>query len=77
LKKAFTPTPVLAHVDPEKQFTIEEDASDFALGSILSQPGEDAQLHPVAFHSRKFNATEINYEVHDRISICGRLSFVQ
>ena len=66
LKKAFTSAPVLAHVDPIKQFVLEADASDFALGSILSQQGDDGQLHPVAFHSRKFNAAEINYEVHDK-----------
>ena len=36
LKKAFTSAPVLAHVDPQKPFIIEADASDFALGSILS-----------------------------------------
>ena len=41
-------------------------ALDFALGSILSQPGEDGQTHPVAFHSRKFTVSEINYEVHDK-----------
>ena len=50
LKEAFTSAPVLAHVDPEKPFIIEADASDFALGSILSQPGEDGHLHLVAFH---------------------------
>ena len=66
LKEAFTSAPVLAHVDPEKPFIIEADASDFALGSILSQPGEDGHLHPVAFHSRKFNVAEINYEVRDK-----------
>jgi hypothetical protein len=35
-KEAFTSAPVLAHVDPARPFTIEADASDFALGSILS-----------------------------------------
>ena len=39
LKKAYTSVPILAHVEPQKQFIIEVDASDFALGSILSQPG--------------------------------------
>ena len=58
LKKAFTSAPILAHVDPEKPFIIEADASDFALGSILSQQGNDEKLHPVAFHSRKFGVAE-------------------
>jgi hypothetical protein len=66
LKEAFTSAPILAHVDPARPFTIEADASDFALGSIVSQLGEHGELHPVAFHSRKFIAAEINYEVHDK-----------
>ena len=37
----FTLAPILAHVDPKKPFFIEADASDFALGSILSQQGDD------------------------------------
>ena len=35
LKKAFTSTPILTHVDPQKPFIIEAGASDYALGSIL------------------------------------------
>ena len=65
LKQAFTTTPILAHVDPTKRFILEVDASDFALGSLLSQTGDDEQLHLAAFHSRKF-AVEINYEIHDK-----------
>ena len=64
--KAFTLVPVLAHVDPQKPFIIEADASDFALGSILSRQGDDEKLHPVAFHSRKFDTAESNYEIHDK-----------
>ena len=41
LKEAFTSGPILAHTDSEKPFTIETYASDFALGSILSQPSND------------------------------------
>ena len=66
LKKAFTSAPVLAHVDLEKPFIIEANTSDFALGSILSQQGNVEKLHPVAFHSCKFDAAEINYEIHDK-----------
>ena len=51
--------------------------SDFALGSILSQPGEDGQTHPIAFHSRKFTVSEINYEVHDKELLAVVDSFEQ
>ena len=41
------------------------DASNFALGSILSQEGDDGKVKPEAFHSRKFATIKINYEVHN------------
>ena len=77
LKKAFTSAPVLAHVDPQKPFIIEVEASHFALGSILSQQGDDEKLHPLAFHSRKFDAAEINYEIHDKELLAIVDSFAQ
>ena len=40
LKSAFTSTPILDHTNLEKPFIIEMDASDFALGSILTQVGD-------------------------------------
>ena len=45
---------------------METDASDFALGTVLSQHDDENQLHPVALHSRKFSPAEINYEIHDK-----------
>ena len=36
LKQAFTMAPVLLHPDPTKPFQVETDASDFAIGAILS-----------------------------------------
>jgi hypothetical protein len=61
LKMAFTSTWVLIHPDPVKPFIVETNASDFALGAILSQFGIDGLLHPVAFYSRKLTSAEINY----------------
>jgi hypothetical protein len=66
LKRRFTTTPILRHFDPRKVCVVETDASDFALGAVLSQNGDDGRLHPVAFHSRKFTPAEINYEIHDK-----------
>ena len=43
---------------------VETDASDFALGCVLSQ-FKDRRLHPVAFHSRKLSDAERNYKIHD------------
>ncbi len=44
LKMAFTSAPVLIHPTPAKPFIVETDASDFALGAILSQFGIDGVL---------------------------------
>ena len=65
LKQRFTTAPILGHFYPEREMVIETDASDFALGAILSQ-FQDKRLHPVAFHSRKLNSAERNYEIHDK-----------
>ena len=77
LKKAFTSAPILTHVDPQKPFIIEVNTLDFALGSILSQQGDDEKLHPVFFYSRKFDTLEINYEIHDKELLAIVDSFAQ
>jgi len=65
VKQRFTTAPILAHFYPERETVIETDPSDFPLGAILSQ-FQDKRLHPVAFHSRKLNSAERNYEIHDK-----------
>ena len=65
LKRRFTSAPILAHFYPHRRTVIETDATDFALGAILSQY-LGKRLHPVAFHSRKVNDAERNYIIHDK-----------
>ena len=45
---------------------IKTDASNYALGAVMLQEYEDGRLHPVAFHSRKFQPAEINYDIHNK-----------
>jgi len=66
LNKRFTQAPILTHFDPTRPVILETDASDFAIGAVLSQRDEENRLHPVAFHSRKFQPAEINYDIHDK-----------
>ena len=66
LKTMFTEGPILAHFDFMRSTRVETDASDFVLGAILSQLCEDNRLDPIAFHSRKFQPAEVNYDVHDK-----------
>ena len=56
----------MASFDPERKIILKTDASDQALGSCLSQPDAERQLHPVAYRSRKFSGPELNYDVHDK-----------
>ena len=66
LKRAFTSAPALVHFVPGAPIIVETDASDYALGAILSIVSGDGEVHPVAFHSRTFSAPELNYDVHDK-----------
>ena len=66
LKLAFTSAPILQHFQPDLPLTVEADASDFALGCILSQPSPDGSLHPICFYSRKFTPAELNYPIYDK-----------
>ena len=66
LKSAFTSAPILTHWIPDKPLIVETDASDYALGAILSMQTDSGEIHPVAFHSRTFTAPELNYDTHDK-----------
>src|SRR3954462_4413005 len=65
LKALMSQTPVLCIPDPTLPFTVTTDASDFALGGVLTQDqGHGPQ--PVAFISRKMNPAERNYAAHEK-----------
>ncbi|XP_053319615.1 uncharacterized protein LOC128491323 [Spea bombifrons] len=52
LKQKFTTAPILVLPDPEKPYFLEVDASETAVGAVLSQRhGEKDSLHPVSFYS--------------------------
>jgi transposase InsO family protein len=57
---------IVATFNYDAPIIIETDASDFALGAQLMQPGKDGKLRPVAFWSRKMIPAELNYDVHDK-----------
>jgi len=56
----------LIHANPSKPFVLEMDASNFVVGTIFSQLGEENLLLPINFHFHKFSPTKINYEIHDK-----------
>ena len=58
--------PILLHPNPTKSFIVETDMSYYVMGAILSQPDNDGVHHPVAYHSHKFTALEINGLIYDK-----------
>ena len=66
LKRALTEAPVLAHPDPSRQWTVQTDASLYAIGAVLSQKQDDGTMRPVAYWSAKLNPAERNYSATER-----------
>ena len=56
---------VLAMLDNSLPYRIETDASDFAIGAVLSQDF-DGVRRPIAFISKSFTDTERNYSMYDK-----------
>ncbi|CAI7846074.1 unnamed protein product [Closterium sp. NIES-53] len=65
LETALTSAPVLILPDPEKDYVIEADASDQAVGAVLMQD-QGKGLQPIAYLSKKLHGAEINYPIHDK-----------
>ena len=66
LKERFTKEPVLAAPDIDKKMRREVDASDYAMGGVLSIECKDGLWRPVAFLSKLLKETERNYEIHNK-----------
>lgn len=58
--------PVLAFPDFSKQFTVTTDASEYALGAVLSQEGKKGEEKPVAYASRRLTEAETRYSALER-----------
>lgn len=59
-KSLLTMDPILAYPDFSKEFILTTDASDFAVGAVLSQ-GHLGKDRPIAYTSRTLNKSEENY----------------
>ena len=60
LKEALTSAPVLAYPDPDKDYILDTDASQFGMGGVLSQL-HDGHERVVAYASKTFNKAQRNY----------------
>ena len=56
---------LLVHPDPEAPISLTTDASDVAVGAVLSQ-GRDTKQAPLGFFSKKLSGAELNYSTFDR-----------
>jgi hypothetical protein len=66
LKKLICEEPVLIQPDQTKQFEVEVDTSNYAVGAVLMQRDDKNILHPVAFFSRTMNEAQRNYDVYNK-----------
>ena len=60
LKEALTTSPVLAYPKPDLPFVLDTDASNYALGAVLSQQ-VDGKEHVIAYMSKALNKHEVAY----------------
>ena len=58
--------PVLVTPDLDKEMRVEVDASDFAMGGVLSMKCKDERWRPVAYISKSLNKAKRNYEIYDK-----------
>ena len=66
LKRKIAYELALAILDPNRQFRMETDTSDFAVAAILSQLQDDKTWRPVAFFLKAMNPADRNYEIYDK-----------
>jgi hypothetical protein len=65
LKKSIVTAPVLAMPNIDLPFTVTTDASNYAIGAVLSQDTGDGE-HPIAFMSKTLSNAERGYAVYDK-----------
>ena len=65
LKRLLAKEVVLAIPTEKGKFRVEADASEGAIGAVLSQE-QDGKWRPVAFLSKSLTVTERNYEIYDK-----------
>jgi transposase InsO family protein len=66
LKQAMIAEPVLMHFRVGEDIYVECDSSDTVTGGVMSQKGDDGELHPVAYFSKSMAPAERNYAIYDK-----------
>ena len=66
LKDALSSAPVLIFPDMNKGFTLTTDASNIAIGYVLSQEDSDGKDHPIAFGGRSLSRSEEHWSTSEK-----------
>ncbi|CAI7892550.1 unnamed protein product [Closterium sp. NIES-53] len=74
LQIALTTAPVLILPDPDKDYVVESDASNQAIGAVLMQDHERG-LQPIAYLSKKLHGAELNYPIYDKEALAIFIAF--
>ena len=70
LRKVLSSEPVvLVHPNFDLEFKVQTDASNFAIGAILSQNDHAGRDHPIQYLSRKLRQNEIKWNTRDKEAI--------
>ncbi|CAI7871935.1 unnamed protein product, partial [Closterium sp. NIES-53] len=71
---ALTTAPVLILLDPDRDYVVEADASNQAVGAVLMQDHGNG-LQPIAYLSKKLHRAELNYPIHDKEALAIVVAF--
>ena len=66
LKHAIANSATLGVADASKPFIVHTDASDYAVGAVLSQHNERGELRPIGFVSQKLSDVEYRWSVYEK-----------
>lgn len=71
LKTILTSPPLLSHFVEDRETRVYTDASNFAIGAIMTQFDPETNTeHPIQYLSRKLKPNEINYSVSEKEFLC-------
>jgi hypothetical protein len=73
LRNALTTYPVLRLVDVSNPFYLFTDASEHAIGGVLTQL-VDGMYNPLGYYSKKLGNAELKYSVYDKKFLAMRLA---
>lgn len=66
IRAAIANSTTLTVADVNKPFFVHTDASDFAVGAVLSQQDDNGEMRPIGFVSEKLNDVQYRWSVYDK-----------